>query len=303
MRKPSLPPLMISMMLALCLLPWQRASAVTETTADSGGVRQRYFQSYVGSYQPILRDYATSPLFYNGSGLSMGIGWLKRSPKQERSFLMQISGAMTNAAVPESNFLEASASGYLLQFGMRHQRLWTIKKLNTGPFVVKAGGALFSDQNIRVNPSLQNNAGGFENITNLMVAGQVSMDLSRKSERTIDLFVVKRTLRPVQRHLRLLMNVGVFNFNFRPGYSYTYESELTGKTVSLLWIFSNYKWSMNGYRLHTELEYFRQASSGNAYSWSYVWDAAHVSGRYEAMQLASHQIKYTLYFRTRKDRP
>lgn len=288
-------------LLVMGFLPLQKASAAgSDAAPDSAGARRRYFQSYVGSYQPVLRDYATSPLFYGGSGLSLGIGWLKRSSKQERSFLMQLSGALTSARAPKSDFLEAPVSGYMIQFGLRHQRLWAINRLNTGPFEVKAGGAFYSDQNFRLNTALQNNAGGLENITNLMVSGQISMDLSRKSERTINLFVMKRTLRPVQRHLRLLVNVGVLNFNYRPGYSYTYESELNGNTVSLLWILSNYKWSMNGYRLHTELEYFRQASSGNAYSWSYVWDAAHVPGRFEAMQLASHQIKYTLYFRTRK---
>ena len=290
-----------SSLLVLGLLPNQETLAAgPDPATDSAGARRRYFQSYVGSYQPVLRDYATSPLFYGGSGLSLGIGWLKCSSNQERSFLMQLSGAFTNARAPKSDFLEAPVSGYMIQLGMRHQRLWAINRLNTGPFKVKAGGAFYSDQNFRLNTALQNNAGGLENITNLMVSGQISMDLSRKSERTINLLVVKRTLRPVQRHLRLLVNVGVLNFNYRPGYSYTFESELTGKTVSLLWILSNYKWFMNGYRLHTELEYFRQSSSGNAYSWSYVWDAAHVPGRFEAMQLASHQIKYTLYFRTRK---
>lgn len=255
----------------------------------------------VGANRPIYLDLASSPLFYNGLGLDLQAGWLKRSEKRERLFDMRIAANTLNAKIPESNFLQAQTNSFLIQFNASYVQLFALDRFSTNKNNIKVGGLIRTTQNLRVNSSLQNNALGLENSTNIMASGQIIRDVSRNAPKELNLLVFKPTLKPVQRDLRFQLNTGILNFNYRPSYAYSYDGEIIGTETQLLsWVLSNYKWSSNGYRLNTEIEYIKYLPNGNARSLSYAWDVAHMPGRYESFQMASHQIRYRIFFLKKK---
>lgn len=254
----------------------------------------------VGLTNPIFRDFATSPLFYSGIGIELSAASLKRSDERERFFEVSFGISAQNARVPQSNYIQTGSFGGYGKFNIFYQELWKIETLSDKKNNVKVGGAINITQNIRANPGLQNNTMGLENISNLMVSAQYSRDISRTEDKQLNLWFFKPTLKTAKRDLRLLLNVGVLNFNYRPGYAYAYDSEINGmETNPVQWAFANYKLSLNGWRLKTQLEYVKYLQNGNARSLSYVWEAATAPGKFEDFQMASHQLRYTIYFNTK----
>lgn len=254
-----------------------------------------------GANRPIYRDFATSPLFYNGFGLDVQTAWLKRSEKRERLFDMGIAANALNAKIPESNFLQAQSNAFLIQLNASYLQLFVLDRFSTDKSNIKVGGVVRSTQHLRVNPSLFNNALGLENSTNIMASGQIIRDISRNAPKKLNLLVFKPTLKPVKRDLRFLLNAGILNFNYRPGYAYSSQNEIIGiETQPISYVLSNYKWSLNGWRYNTEIEFIKYLPNGNARSLSYVWDAIHMPGRHESFQMASHQIRYRIFFHNKK---
>lgn len=254
----------------------------------------------VGLTNPIYRDFATSPLFYSGVGIEISASSLKRSNNRERLFEVAFGISAQNARVPQSSYIQTGSFGGYGKFNVFYQVLWKLEELSNSKNNIKIGGAINITQNIRANPDLQNNTLGLENISNLMASAQWTRDISRTEDRELNLWLFKPTLKTAKRDLKFLLNVGVLNFNYRPGYAYAYDSEINGmETNPVEWAFANYKWSLNGWRLKTQLEYVKYLSNGNARSWSYVWEAATAPGKFEDFQMASHQLRYTIYFNTK----
>jgi|SRR5690554_257268 len=260
-----------------------------------------YTQLSLGLMSPIYRDFATSPLYYRGFGLYGSSAWLKHSELKERVFKMDVGFSTTSAVFPESDFINLNGSATWVNLNLSYQRLWKLKSISNIKNNVKVGGVVVISQNVRLNNSLYNNALGLENVSNAMASAQLMRDISRTETKQLNLLIFKPILKPVKRDVRFQINVGILNFNYRPGYAYSYDSELVGtETNPFSWALSNYKWSMNGWRLNTQIEYFTYLPNGNARSLAYVWDAAHAPGKFEAFQMASHRIQYTLYFNRKK---
>lgn len=258
---------------------------------------QYYRTLSVGLNRPIYRDFATSPLFYNGFGLNLQTSWLVRNRRKERSLDIGLIGNIVSARIPKSNFLQPSTDAIFGQINVKYLMLWELKRFSSERNNIKMGGIFYNSQNIRVNPYLSNNSLGLERLTNLMVSGQIIRDVSRKSERKLNLWLFKPTLNPKKREIRFQLSAGLLNLNNRPGYSYIYVDEIVGLETNMgRWQLSDYKWSINGWRFSTELELINYLSNGNARSLSYVWDAANAPGRYETFQMASHQIRFAYYF-------
>ena len=264
-------------------------------------VPQRYALSSIGLTNPIYRDFATSPLFYSGIGIEISRAWMKRSEERERNFGIGFGISFQTARIPESNFIQPGSIAGFGKFDIFYQELWKIEALSDSKNNTKVGGVILVTQNIRGNPELQNNILGLENISNLMASAQWTRDISRTENKILNLWLWKPTLKPVKRDLRFLLNVGVLNFNYRPGYAYAYDSELNGmETNPVKWAYSNFKWSLNGWRIKTQLEYIQYMPNGNARSLSYVWEASNVPGKFENFQMAIHQLRYTVYFNCKK---
>ena len=276
-------------------------SLAQEFSPTESGINSNYYRTFaISSNRPTYRDFATSPLFYDGQGMQLQTAWLKRSRERERIFEVGFDANLTKGRIPKSNYLQPNTGGFFFQLHMRYRQLWELHTLSTDRNNIKLGGIIQSSQSFRLNPHLSNNSLGIENLSNVMVTGQITRDISRSSARQVNLGVFNPTLNPVKRDLRFQLNVGVVNLNYRPRYSYGGFNEVIGlDTAPVSWLLKNYKWSLNGWRLNTELEYKTYLPNGNARSLSYVWDASHVPGRYENFQLASHQLRYTYYFHTK----
>jgi hypothetical protein len=257
-----------------------------------------YSQLSIGLTNPLYRDFATSPLFYRGLGIVLNTAWLKRSEKRERNFRIDLAFGSLFPRIPKSNYIQPGGLALMGHLSFYHHQLWKLNVLSASNYHLKVGSALIITQNIRINSALENNAIGIENISNVMASAQITRDISRKEPKEFYLFKLK----PVKRELRFLINVGILNFNYRPGYAYAYDSELNGtNTNPVAWAFSNYKLSMNGWRINTQLEFSKYLANGNARAWSYLWEAAHAKGKFEPFQMASHRILFTLYFHSKEN--
>jgi hypothetical protein len=288
------------MILSINVIPSGMIYAQDMMAADPGISSNYYRTLSLGINNPMYRDFATSPLFYNGYGIYLQTSWLKRSTKRERSLEVGIGGNSVSARIPESNFFQPSTSGFYGQLNARYLQLWELKQVSNEKNNIKLGGVIQTSQNIRVNTNLFNNAIGLEKFINIMASGQIIRDVSRKTQRQLNLWLFKPTLKPVKKELLFQFNAGLLNLNFRPGYAFYYFEEIVGLETQLSsWLLSNYKWTLNGWRFNTEFEYIKYLPNGNAKSWSYVWDAANAPGRFETFQMASHQIRYTYYFHTK----
>ena len=298
---------LILLLLSLSMQTFSQERDSIHPTRDSLSPTENEFPSYfysllsVGLTHPLYRDFATSPLFYDGIGIALSNAWLRRSDKRERIFQIELGISAHSARVPKSKFIQSGAMGLYGNLSLFYQQLWKLEALSNKRNNTKIGGSVIITQNVRANPSLQNNAMGLENISNLMASAQWTLDVSRTKTKHWNLWLFKPVLKPVKRDLRFLLNVGVLNFNYRPGYAYSYDSEINGTdTNPVSWAFSNYKFSLNGFRFKTQLEYIKYLPNGNARSWSYVWESAHAPGKHESFQMASHRIQYTIHFHTKK---
>jgi hypothetical protein len=269
---------------------------------DSLNVSNYYRRLSIGLNIPTYRDFATSPLFYNGYGILLQTSWFKNSIRRERDLQIGLTLNNMSARIPKSNYIQPKTNAVFAQLNIRYNRLFQLKSISNEKVNYKLGGLAQTTQNFRINQNLQNNAIGLENITNLMVSAQMTRDVSRNRQRTFNFGLFKIRRSPVKRDLRFQLNYGIANFNYRPGYAYTYVPEINGSETSFIkFLRSSYKWSyFDGQRLNTDLEFIIYLPNGNATSWSYTWDIAHVPGNYQAFQMASHQIRYRLYFHAKK---
>lgn len=293
----------MSLLLPGCLWLFPATSGFgMSASPDSTKPGYDYFRLLsLGSSTAVYRDFATSPLFYRGPGVVLSNAWLKRSDRRERLLELDFRFGMPSARIPESNFIQPKTASTFPQLNFRYSRLYKIKALKSVKNQLRAGGTFLSTLNLRLNPNLQNNATGFENLTNLMVTAQLTRDISRTQLRQLNFWIWKPKLNPVKRELRFRFDAGLLNWNYRPGYTYTSMEELNGvETNPITWLLSRYSWSMNGTRFQTVAELVKYLPNGNARSWSYVWEQATAPGKIETLQMAFHQIRYTWYFNSNK---
>src|SRR5690554_5845734 len=124
---------------------------------DFSDVSNYYTQLGVGLSHPIYRDFATSPLFYSEFELDINSTWLKQSTKRERKIQIGLGASAQTARVPESQLIQPGRLSGFANFRLFYQELWQLTVLSDTKNNTKVGGALISTQNVRVNPSLQNN--------------------------------------------------------------------------------------------------------------------------------------------------
>lgn len=291
---------------AMCLLLLSiQASAFSEEATPDSVIKKvkpnRYTLRNLAANYTLFRDFATSPLFYRGGGVSFGYGWLNTNANRERLVELDFSGNITTSKTPKSNYFQTSSTAFFFSISGYVHYLHTVKKFSSAKTNVRLGGAVINTQNIRINPSLMNAAAGLESIANLMFLAKVNQDISRNNARSFKLWFIKKELQPVKRNISFQLNAGVLNFNKRPGYAYVYDSELDGSNSNgLSWILDSYKWSLNGWRFGTRIEFSKYRASGNGRKWAYLWDIAHAPGRYEPFQMAMHRIQYTLIINNNK---
>ncbi|MGF1636009.1 MAG: hypothetical protein ACFCUU_02975 [Cyclobacteriaceae bacterium] len=288
-------------LIAMGIFSAQAQDASDDATEVATNYVLRYFAPSFGFLNANYRDFATSPLFYEGPGIHIGLSWLWESARWENALETDFNFSAANAVAPESSYFEFTTTSIFLNNQVYNHYLRKIDQLSSERFDVKLGGAFISNFNARINSELQNAAAGIEVLANLMLAGKIETDVSRTESKTQKIWFIRYTLRPEERRLSFQLNTGLLNMNWRPGYAYLSDSEFNGsETGGLGYLLAGHRWSMNGWRFGTRLEYTKYKTNGNGTKLSYLWDVAHVPGRHEAFQMASHTFKYTLLINTNK---
>lgn len=264
-----------------------------------------YLMLSAGITSNIYRDFATSPLFYYGTGINLCVAWQINQAKNSHLAEIDFSAGAFIDDPPRSDFLQSSNFASLFSFSAYYQYLHHMHRFSNQRFDVSLGGAFAATQNIRVNPGLMNAGAGLETFANLMATGRVSMDLSRTLPKTIDILpFIDLILHPVQKDLSFQLGAGLLNFNRRPGYAFVYISEVDGiNTDPITWVNVPYEWSMNGWRFSARLEASRYWPSGNGRTVAYIWDVLHAPGRFEAFQMASHRLQYIIMINNSRPLP
>jgi len=288
--------LLLILLTCLPVLSYSSERSEPDTVRDN-----RFLHRSIGPVVPVYRDFATSPLFYSGAGVHIGYGWLRQNRQRDFLVEMDLNGSLTIANAPNSDFFQTQSQGFFISLGSYAHYLYRVERFSSERNSVKIGGGLISTQNIRINPELQNAGVGLENISNLMLVGRMNRDISRLVPKHFKFLFIKTTLQPIRRYLDFQANIGLLNFNRRPGYAYVYHNEWDGTdTDPASWVLDAYKWSLNGWRLGTRVEYSWFRPSGNGRKIAYLWDAAHAPGRHEAFQMASHTLQYTIIINNNK---
>jgi hypothetical protein len=286
-------------LLFMCIMPFSTSKCEQVIISDADSVSrkepaERYTFRTTGLSMLTFRDFATSPLFYRGGGLNLAYGRLNQKSHREFYYEFDFLAANTSALAPESNYFQTNTGSLYFSLSGYYHYLHVIKALSTEKNRLMLGAAYVSTQNIRLNQQFQNAAAGLENIMNLMISARYTRDFSRKESKELQYYKLKIKLPRVQRSISFQLNTGLLNFNRRPGYAYVYSNAWDGSnTNGLNWILEEYKLSMNGWRFGTRLEFLRKAENRNTRRIAYIWDIAHVPGRFDVFQMAIHRLQFT----------
>lgn len=258
---------------------------------DLNPAKRSYIEIGIGAGNSLFRDMATSPLYYDGFSGSGSVGVVKSGKKEESDLNFTYSyGLQTN----EFNYTYKSATTYIMD--VSYSYLSSIGRWSGERWNFKVGGTLISSTNLRENTALMNNSMGVENISNLMATGKVALSLPRIRSKTVWLPFFKIRLKPAQRDLSFWFSSGLLNMNYRPGYAYNYLPQITGTTLDN---FSDYKFSVNGFRFISKICFTTYLSNGNGLRISYLFDAYNAPGKHEPFNFAKHSFQFSILFNYR----
>lgn len=258
---------------------------------DSNHSKKSFIEIGVGAGNSLFRDKATSPLFYDGFSGSGSVGVVKSGTTVESDLNFTYSyGLQTN----DFNNTFKSATTYIMDVSYTYLR--SIEKWSDSQWNFKVGGTLVSSTNFRENTALMNNSMGVENISNLMVTGKVALSVPRARAKTVKLPFFRIRLKPAHRDLSLVFSSGLLNMNYRPGYAYNYLPQITGILMNN---FSDYKFSVNGFRFMTKICFTTYIQNGNGLRIAYLFDAYNAPGKHEPFNFAKHTFQFSILFNYR----
>lgn len=280
----------------ICLFPLFNGKAVADT-ADSSSktpILNRPFRSLqfgMARTASVYRDFATSPLFYRGAPTQYSLAWAKEEGSHDRRILMKYQ---SGSYKPKNESIKTPALAHSLY--LQYSRLWYIGTWKNTD--LRVGGMMDLSGNLRINPSLQNNAGGLEIFNTLFASARISRDVSRKDEKkTKILWLIPWRKLPRRRTISFQLNAALMNNNYRNGYIYSNQANITNKP-SLVY---NYSFNaFSGYRLNTGLEYSIFLSNGNAIRYSWYWDALQSGEEFNRFEMGHHAFQVAFLFQMPK---
>lgn len=271
--------LVITGLLISIMVHWQ--SALNAQNSSDGS----FVRVSAGFNGVKFRNMATSPLFYQGRLSHVELGLVKHQHDKERELRISLSkGNATNS------FNDHTAISAISIYGLDYSRLfpvWSKSKFN-----LKLGGELSNRFHTRNNPSLQNNQQGLEFFSTLMLSSKLGWDISNTEEKRFFPFRFK----PAKRELSFQLKTALMNNTYRNGYIYNNQSDIINNTR----LFDGYEFSLfSGYRIASELNYSVFLKNGNIINLGYGLDAYKTGGDYDKFALAHHQLKISLFFKTK----
>lgn len=234
-------------------------------------------------------DRATSPLTYSGPGAVLSLGRLRMDSTYEGAFNFHLAGGIFST-VSGSHSSASLSSSLFLSYG----RMYSLPIQLSNKWDFKIGGEINLTGNIRNNPQLLNNQFGMEYFGNLLGQAKIIRDISRKNEKTLDLWLFKLKFKPKSRNLGLRLNMGLVNSYVRNGYSYTGQSQI----INDYEVFDTYFFkAFSGFRLGYDLIYTRYLQNGNALKWTYTFDGMRTAPGSNEFGIAHNMITFALMFR------
>jgi len=251
--------------------------------------RRTYLELGTGVNLLSYRDFATSPLFYDGPVLAFSVSHLQNSLEEDDTFTFSGSYGETTAEV--NDFLVGISTAFT--YRLIYTRLFRLDRFSTDRWNFKAGGTLSSIAAIRQNPSLRNNQTGFEIFGTLSGSGSVSRDVSRERRKNVRFLFLDIPLPPRARTLTFQFHVPVMNSAFRNNYIYTSQADVVNSDEAL----DDYEFRLfSGYRVFSSLQYRLYLKNSNAIQFSYDWDALRSPGDAGTFELAHHTFTFSLLY-------
>jgi len=250
----------------------------------------KYYAIALGVNSSKFRDFATSPLFYNGSVRQISLSRLKIGVKREAEL-----GVSYDFGSYSTNFNESTATSEVKRIEINYSQLYRVGLFNSESINTKVGFLLSGNGNLRINSALQNNAAGVDIFANLLGSIKITKDISRKVAKDKKFLFWRYKLNEKKRNLAFRLNVGLVNSSYRNGYVYAGQSSVLNDTK----LFDDYEFKIfSGFRASSSLDYTRYLKNKNAVRFSYVWDAYSTGGDLDKFEMAHHILKFTLLFNT-----
>ena len=242
------------------------------------------------------RDFATSPLFYRGTGTNLSIGRLALDSNREIALSASFFSGSNHAVVGGSvdpTIVETNTS-----FQLVYTRLYKINLLSNNKWNTKIGVDFVGDFQTRINESLFNNAIGLESQFNIMPSIKVTYDLSRYVSKDFHFLFINKKLKPIRRELSVKQSIGLINMYVRPDYAYSSLEEIHGEQN--MTNFRSSVSSSNSFRWKSDVAYTKYYSNGNGLKLGYSWDVFVLPGKFnEPFESSRHTISLALLFKTR----
>lgn len=278
--------------LLLFLVPYLIfAQSETELDQRISIEKPTYLEIGAGLGSIKMRDFATSPLFYQGPSVNATIGRLAIDSLRESALRFTYHGG----GLSTGNGKDDSQSSFL-SLGFSYGKLYHLNAISNPKWNVKIGGELNVVGNLRQNPELFNAALGTEMIANVFAVAQVGKDVSRKTAKQKRFLFVNYHLKPRKRYLSYALKTGLLNSSYRNSFSYIGDYALVNKDNP----FKDYQFNFfSGFRIASSLDYTIFLENRNAVRISYVTDIYKTKGDVESLEVAQYALKIALLFNTK----
>ena len=198
--------------LLLFLVPYLIFAQIDSTFEKS---RPTYLELATGIGSTKMRDFATSPLFYQGPSVRATIGRLAFDSLRESALRFTYHGGGLSSGTGKDDS-QSSFQSLSLSYG----RLYHLQAISNSKWNVKVGGEVNVVGNLRGNHDLFNAALGTEMIANIFAVAQVGKDVSRKTTKQKKFLFVNYHLKPRKRYLSYALKTGLLNSSYRNSFSY-----------------------------------------------------------------------------------
>ncbi len=249
--------------------------------------RSTYWRMAIGGKQSGFRDFATSPLFYQGNLTAISVSHIDIDEARESSL-----GVSYAFGQHTSDFNDHNASSKVKIIALNYLELFELRAISSNKINLKVGGQFNSTFNIRNNSSLFNNSKGIELMANLFASAKVAVDISRQKDRTIKFLGAKFKLKKQRRILAYNLNVGLVNSAFRNGFVYTGHAAILNTDD----FFEGYQFRVfTGYRINSRLDYTVFLPNKNGFQFSYLWDV-YSTGQEDSFEMYQHTFTFSFLY-------
>lgn len=255
-------------------------------------VRPKYYEMGVGLDFSSFKDFATSPLLYNGAAGQFVLGIIRKDKRVESNLSFRFSSGIYISPAKLREHAQSVVNSVFLSYS----RLYRVVGMDDDKWNLKVGGKIDLTGNIRQNPALFNNATGFESFQTLFGSAKITRDISRDVLKRKKFLFIRYNLKPKKRDISFQFNTSVLNTTYRNGYAYINQASIKNSDNFL----EGYKFStFSGLRLSSALELTRYLRNGNGIKYSYLWDAYKTGGDLPRFSMTHHVFQLSLLFRVK----